>query len=124
MKRKKIVIADDEYFIRLLVKRSLGAKYIVIEVGDGEETINIIRMEQPDLVLMDIVMPKVDGYTACSQIKRDKATREIPVIMLTGVGYELNKKLALQIGADGYITKPFDLERLRGEVDTLLGIAA
>ena len=124
MKRKKIVIADDEYFIRLLVKRSLGAKYIVIEVGDGEETINIIRMEQPDLVLMDIVMPKVDGYTACSQIKRDEATREIPVIMLTGVGYELNKKLALQIGADGYITKPFDLERLRGEVDTLLGIAA
>ncbi len=124
MKRKKIVIADDEYFIRLLVKRSLGAKYIVIEVGDGEETINIIRMEQPDLVLMDIVMPKMDGYTACSQIKRDEATREIPVIMLTGVGYELNKKLALQIGADGYITKPFDLERLRGEVDTLLGIAA
>jgi len=124
MKRKKIVIADDEYFIRLLVKKLLGAKYIVIEAGDGEEAINITRMEQPDLVLMDIMMPKLDGYTACGQIKRDEATREIPVIMLTGAGHELIKKLALQIGADAYMTKPFDLERLRGEVDTLLGIAA
>lgn len=124
MKRKKIVIADDEYFIRLLVKRLLGAKYIVIEAGDGEEAINITRMEQPDLVLMDIMMPRLDGYTACSQIKRDEATREIPVIMFTGAGHELNKKLALQIGVDAYITKPFSLERLRSEVDTLLGIAA
>jgi len=124
MKRKKIVIADDEYFIRLLVKKLLGAKYIVFEAGDGEEAINITRMEQPDLVLMDIMMPKLDGYAACGQIKRDEVTREIPVIMLTGAGQELIKKLALQIGADAYMTKPIDPERLWGEVKTLLGIAA
>ena len=61
---------------------------------------------------MDILMPNVDGYVACSTIKTDQVTKGIPVVMLTGVGYELNKKLAEKIGADGYITKPFSLQEL------------
>jgi len=104
---KKILIADDESNIRLLVSSMLGKDYTVIEASDGEETIDIARSQKPDLILMDILMPKVDGYTACHAIKTEQATKAIPVVMLTAVGYELNKKLAEEIGADGYITKPF-----------------
>ncbi len=104
---KKILIADDESNIRLLVSSMLGKDYTVIEASDGEETIDIARSQKPDLILMDILMPKVDGYTACHAIKTEQATKAIPVVMLTAVGYELNKKLAEEVGADGYITKPF-----------------
>lgn len=116
-RKKKIVIADDESYIRQLVRNALGTSYIVLEASNGEEAINIVRIEQPDLVLMDILMPKLDGYTVCNQIKSDEATRAIPVVMLTGIGHELNKKLALQMGADGYITKPFSLQHLLDMVE-------
>ena len=107
--KKTILIADDEPNIRLLVSSMLGKDYIVLKASDGEEAINIARCQKPDLILMDIMMPEVDGNTACSVIKTDQATRGIPVVMLTGIGYELNKKLAKVMGADGYITKPFSI---------------
>jgi len=61
---------------------------------------------------MDVLMPNLDGYTACHEIKKDETTRVIPVVMLTGIGHELNRKLAQEMGADGYITKPFNLQDL------------
>ncbi len=112
MDKKKILIADDELYIRLLVGSALGGDYAVLEASDGEEAIDIIRTQKPDLILMDILMPNLDGYTACYEIKRDQATKVIPVVMLTGIGYELNKKLAQELGADGYVTKPFNLQDL------------
>ena len=112
MDKKKILIADDELYIRLLVGSALGRDYAVLEASDGEEAIDIIRTQKPDLILMDILMPNLDGYTACYEIKRDQATKVIPVVMLTGIGYELNKKLAQELGADGYVTKPFNLQDL------------
>ena len=66
------------------------------------------------------MMPYVDGYTACSRLKADEETKGIPVIMLTGVGHELNKKLSQEVGADGYITKPFSLPELREKIGELL----
>ena len=112
MDKRKILIADDELYIRLLVGDALGRDYVILEASNGEEAINITRTEKPDLILMDILMPKLDGYTACYEIKNDEATKAIPVVMLTGIGHELNKKLAQEMGADGYITKPFNLEGL------------
>ena len=112
MDKKKILIADDELYIRLLVGSALGRDYAVLEASDGEEAIDIIHTQKPDLILMDILMPNLDGYTACYEIKRDQATKVIPVVMLTGIGYELNKKLAQELGADGYVTKPFNLQDL------------
>ena len=109
---KKILIADDEPNIRLLVKKLLGKDYSVLEANDGQEAISIARNKKPDLILMDIMMPKMDGYTACSTLKTDQATKDIPVIMLTGLGFELNKALAKEIGADAYITKPFSHQDL------------
>jgi len=120
MDKKKILIADDEQSVRLLVKRLLSQNYIVLEASDGEEAIDIARRENPGLILMDIMMPKVDGYTACYQIKKDQATKAIPVVMLTGVGHELNKKLSFEVGAKGYITKPFSLQDLLDVIRPLL----
>ena len=114
-----ILIADDEPSIRTLVRRMLGEQHIVLEASDGEETIDIARQQQPDLILMDIMMPKVEGYTACSAIKTNEATKGIPVVMLTGVGHELNKKLAKAMGTDGYITKPFRSQDLLHTIDRL-----
>jgi CheY-like chemotaxis protein len=112
MGKKKILIADDESNIRLLVSSALGKDYTILEARDGEEAINIAHRQKPDLILMDILMPKMNGLTACTAIKMDKKTKGIPVVMLTGIGHELNKDLSRQLGADGYITKPFSVRYL------------
>ncbi len=110
--KQKILIADDELYIRLLVKDILEPEFTVLEASNGEEAVSITRTEQPDLVLMDILMPKLDGYTACYAIKNNELTKDIPVVMLTGVGHELNRQLSQEMGATAYITKPFNPEDL------------
>jgi two-component system alkaline phosphatase synthesis response regulator PhoP len=110
--KQKILIADDELYIRLLVKDILEPEFTVLEASNGEEAVSAARKEQPDLVLMDILMPKLDGYTACYAIKNDELTKNIPIVMLTGVGHELNRQLSQEMGATAYITKPFNPEDL------------
>jgi two-component system alkaline phosphatase synthesis response regulator PhoP len=112
MDKKRILIVDDEPSVRLLVSGMLGKEYIVIEANDGEEAIDITQSWRPDLIFMDIMMPKMDGYTACNRIKTELVAKAPPIVMLTAVGYELNKKLAEEVGADGYITKPFNSQEL------------
>jgi CheY-like chemotaxis protein len=105
----KILVADDEEAVRSLVKRLLDDTYKVIEADNGEEAVKVAVNQKPDLILMDILMPKMDGLSACYAIKRNQATKAIPVIMLTAVNYELNRKLSQDVmGAEGYITKPFE----------------
>lgn len=120
MDKKRILIVDDEPNIRLLVSSVLSQDYIVTRASDGEEAIALARRQKPDLILMDIMMPKTDGYVACSILKAGPLTRAIFVVMLTGVGHELNKKLAEEVGADGYITKPFSRKELLEAVTHLL----
>jgi CheY-like chemotaxis protein len=98
----------------------LDKDYIVLEATNGEEAVDIAKGQRPDLILMDLMMPKMDGYTACSMIKADQATKAIPVIILTAVGHELNKKFAMEMGADGYITKPFNLQDLMNAISQFL----
>jgi CheY-like chemotaxis protein len=117
---RKILIADDEPGIRQLVRSMLAKDYTVLGATDGRQAIDIAREQKPDLILMDIMMPDMDGYTACLAIKSDPATEAIPVVMLTGVGHELNKKLSQRFGADDYITKPFRLQELQEVVNRLL----
>jgi two-component system alkaline phosphatase synthesis response regulator PhoP len=112
MDKKRILIVDDEPSVRLLVSGMLGKEYIVIEANDGEEAIDITQSWRPDLIFMDIMMPNMDGYTACNRIKTELVAKAPPIVMLTAVGYELNKKLAEEVGADGYITKPFNSQEL------------
>lgn len=121
MSKKRVLVVDDEANVRLFVHRVLDETYMVIEAGDGEEAIKIARGKKPDIILMDIMMPRMDGYIACSTIKADPSLRTIPVIMLTGMSYQLNKELAKKLGADGYITKPFASESLRNTIERYLG---
>lgn len=119
-KQATILIVDDEENVRRLLRSMLGNKYIVLEAKDGEVAIDIARSQKPDFILMDIMMPNMDGYTACHTIKQDPVTKTIPVVMLTAAGQELNKKLAQEMGADGYITKPFGLLELLNTVERFL----
>lgn len=116
----KILIADDEPSVRLLVKKLLSDNYIVLEASNGEEAVSVTRTEKPDLILMDILMPKMDGYTACYAIKTDEVTKGIPVVMLTAVAHKLNKQLSEAMDADGYITKPFSFQDLKDTISQFL----
>ena len=110
---RRVLIVDDEPVIRQLVRRMLEGTYDVVEAQNGEEAVAIARNKSPSIILMDIMMPKMDGLSACCAIKRDAQTGHIPVIMLTAITHELNERLSLTVmGADGYITKPFDPEEL------------
>ncbi|MCX6003432.1 MAG: response regulator [Chloroflexi bacterium] len=114
---KKILIADDEPNIRLAVRRMLSQSYEILEAGNGQEAIGIARARKPDLILMDVMMPGMDGYAACSAIKNDSELKKIPVVMLTALGFQLNKGLAAKLGADDYITKPFSQQDLLKAID-------
>jgi CheY-like chemotaxis protein len=108
----KILIVDDEAGIRLMVIRMLGQDYTILEAADGEEAVKLTRQHKPSLVLMDILMPGKDGYSACHEIKTDTETKSIPVVMVSAIGHKLNERLSADVGADGYITKPFSVEGL------------
>jgi len=120
MDKKRVLIADDEAAIRAVVARMLEQDYVVLEATNGREAVDIAGRERPDAILMDLMMPEVDGYAACSQIKADQATRMIPIIILTAVGHEFNRKFAMEMGADAYITKPFTPQVLRDAITPLL----
>jgi len=102
-----ILIVDDEPNVRLLLRTILSKNFDVFEAEDGQQAIDIANTQKPDVILMDMMMPKMDGLTACHMIKNDPATKMIPVIMVTAIGFELNIKLSQQMGATGYVTKPF-----------------
>ena len=118
---KVILIVEDDPKSLTLTKDLLQISgYTTIEATDGEQGVELAKAKKPDLILMDIMMPKMDGYSACQAIKADEATRKIPVVMLTAVGYELNKELAKRIGADGYATKPFSRQELMAAISPFL----
>ncbi|MFO7996016.1 MAG: response regulator [Dehalococcoidia bacterium] len=123
MDKKRILIADDEPSIRLTLMRMLEKDYVVLEATNGEDAVEIATEQKPDLIFMDLMMPEMDGYAACSLIKADQATKMIPVIILTAIGHEFNKKFAAEMGADGYITKPFTVEELMGVISSRLAEA-
>ena len=109
----KILVVDDEQHIRRLVNLILGKEYEILEASDGEEAIDIARREGPVLILMDVMMPNLDGIGACHILKSDDRTKAIPVVMLTAIGDKLDQDYARGMGADGYMTKPFGAQELR-----------
>jgi CheY-like chemotaxis protein len=118
---KLILIAEDDPKILKLTRDMLQVSgYITIEATDGKQGVELARARKPDLILMDIIMPEMDGYTACDAIKADKATSEIPVVMITATDLELNKERTEKLGADGYMQKPFTRQELLDIVSQLL----
>ncbi|RLC65903.1 MAG: response regulator, partial [Chloroflexi bacterium] len=117
------LIADDEPNIRSIVARMLDKDYVVLEATNGEEAVDIAGREKPDIILMDLMMPQMDGYTACSLIKAGQATKMIPIIILTAIDHESNRKFAMEMGADAYIAKPFTSQVLADAIGPLLAKA-
>ncbi len=116
-----ILTADDEPLNRKLVQTALAPKgYTVITAKNGEEAVNLARTHKPDVILMDTLMPVMDGLAAVSQIRADPKTRGIPIIMLTSVGYDLNKRLAVGLGTNDYIVKPFMIDDLINKINETL----
>ena len=118
--KRKILIVDDEPNVRRLVGTMLKKKFLVLEAEDGGQAIDIACIEKPDIILMDIMMPKMDGYTSCYAIKNEPTTSSIPILMLTAIDLKLNLKLSQEIGADGYITKPFTKKALLDNIAQFL----
>jgi DNA-binding response OmpR family regulator len=115
-----LVVADDSADIRGYVRRQLEPEYRVLEAQDGRAALALIRDEIPDLVVSDVMMPELDGFELCRAIKSDPALEFIPVILLTAKATPESKVDGLGIGADDYLTKPFDTRELRARVSNLI----
>jgi len=114
---ERILVADDEPDILNLTKLMLEQEgYLVTTASDGEETLRKAEAEMPDIILLDIVMPGKTGLEVCKILKAKRKTRDIPVVMFTALGQDVDRKLAKEVGCDGYFTKPFTLESLLTEV--------
>jgi len=118
---KKILIADDRSEVVELVKVTLeGEDYQIFSASDGREALEKTRLEKPDLVLLDIIMPNMNGLEVLGEIKRDPRTKEIPVIMLTAQGQKSDQEKGRKLGARDYITKPFNLSHLLKRIEEIL----
>lgn len=119
--RPKILIVDDEIDTLLPLKRSLEVEdYMVVGASNGHEALMKARADIPDLILLDLMMPEMDGYEVCAKLKNDALTKNIPVIILTAKDAVRDKVKGLDIGADDYVTKPFNLNELKARVKSVL----
>jgi len=117
----KILIVDDEEDILTLLEYNLEkAGFKVISADDGPEAIELAKKEKPALIILDIMLPSMEGTEVCKAIKRDDATSHIPIIMLTAKGEEVDRIVGLELGADDYITKPFSPRELVLRVKAVL----
>lgn len=123
---RKILLVDDEDKVLALVEEIFGndGTTEIRTAGDGEEALSIAREWQPHLAFLDIRMPKIDGFEVCKILKRDPATREIRVIMLTGVSNASQRQEAFEAGASDYITKPFSPVELLRKFEDILAQAS
>jgi DNA-binding response OmpR family regulator len=120
--KHRVLIVDDNRSLVVAVERVLQKEgFDVLTAFDGHEGLEKARAEKPDLIILDIMMPNMDGYTACHEIKTGASTKNIPVVMLTALEYELNKELAKRLGANGYITKPIDSQVMMDAIKPFLG---
>jgi DNA-binding response OmpR family regulator len=104
----KLLIADDETSIRGLVRVTLeGEGFDIFEAADGEAAMRIARTEQPKLILLDVMMPRLDGLEVCRRLKGDPATKGIVIVLLTAMAQDTDRERGLSAGADDYFTKPF-----------------
>ncbi|HUK55823.1 MAG TPA: response regulator [Nitrospiria bacterium] len=118
---KKVLVADDEKFVRELIKIKLGrCGLAVLEAANGLEAVEMARALQPDVILLDVMMPKMNGFEACEKLKSDPATARIPVVLLTARGEQANQERGLSLGATDYMSKPFSPQKLAERVIEIL----
>ena len=119
--KKRILLVDDEADLVKVVKFRLESKgYEVLSAFDGQEGLAKARKEKPDLIILDLMLPKMEGYKVCRMLKFDEKYKNIPIIMFTARAQDFDKKVGYEVGADEYVTKPFDQEVLLGKIKDLL----
>ena len=120
MKKYILVIDDEEDIVAVLKARLEGAGYEVGCAFDGKEGFEKIKLRKPDLAVIDIMMPEINGSTLCGMLKFDNRYKDIPVILLTARGRDLDKEIGGTVGADAYMVKPFDAQSLLSVIEDLL----
>ena len=117
---KKILLVDDEAALVEMMKMRLEANgYEVISAYDGEEALEKAKKEGPDIIILDLMLPKLDGYKVCRLLKFDEKYKSIPIIMLTARAQKSDVEMGSKVGADAYITKPFEASILLGKIKEL-----
>ncbi|OGR88981.1 MAG: hypothetical protein A2992_07090 [Elusimicrobia bacterium RIFCSPLOWO2_01_FULL_59_12] len=117
----KILVIDDDPANRDILRTRLElAGHEVMEASNGEEGVRLLEAAASDLVFLDVMMPRVDGWQICRQIKSNPKTKAIPVVMLTALGQQIDQLRGFESGADDYLTKPWDPERLTATLERLL----
>lgn len=122
--KAKILLVDDEPALaRIVGMRFEAAGYEVVTAGDGQQALEKTKRLKPDLIILDLMLPKLDGYNVCRLLKYDAQYSKIPVLILTARALSKDMRLATDCGADGYLTKPFDAKELLEKVKELLAKA-
>lgn len=123
----KILIVDDEAHLRMLIEQTLedlqdeGVE--LLTAGNGEEALETIKAEKPNLVFLDVMMPKMSGFDVCHAVKNELGMKEVHIVLLTAKGQEFDKQKGQEAGADLYMTKPFDPDALLAKAKEVLGIS-
>ena len=117
---KVLIVDDEEHIVELLQFNLVNAGYKVITANNGLDALKKVKENKPDLLLLDLMLPGMDGLDVCKEIKRDKETSKTSIIRLTAKSEELDKILGLELGADDYITKPFSIRELLARVKAVL----
>ena len=123
---KKILIVDDEPHIRMLLEQTLedfeeeGVQILVAE--NGKEALEYIKAEKPNLVYLDVMMPHINGFDVCNIVKNELKINDLYIVLLTAKGQEFDRKKGLEVGADLYLTKPFDPDLIVEKTEEVLGI--
>lgn len=125
--QQKLLIVDDEAHIRMLIEQALEElednDVEFLSADNGEKALEIITDEKPDLVFLDVMMPKMNGMEVCRRVKKELALNDVYVVLLTAKGQELDRQKGQEVGADLYMTKPFDPEVLLKKAKEVLSIA-
>jgi two-component system alkaline phosphatase synthesis response regulator PhoP len=123
---KKILIVDDEPHIRMLLEQTLeeledyGVEFF--SADNGEAALALIQEERPDLVLLDVMMPKMNGFDVCRTVKRELGAEGVYIVILTAKGQEYDKEKGREVGADRYVTKPFNPDEIMACATEVLGL--
>ena len=120
---KVLLVEDNEMNRDMLSRRLIRRGFQVVFAMDGQQGVDLARSERPDIILMDMSLPVIDGWEATRRVKADDATRSVPVIGLTAHAMAGDREKAIEAGCDDYDTKPVELDRLIGKIERLLGTA-
>ena len=123
---RRILIVDDEAHIRLLIEQTLeeleDEGIEILKAENGEEALETIRAEKPGLVFLDVMLPKMNGFDVCQRVKHELGMQDVYVVMLTAKGQEFDKQRGEEVGANFYLTKPFDPDELLARAREALGL--